>query len=347
MRSVDKFLNALIDSGGSDLHLSSGHSPMIRIDGLLEQTDHPPLSSDEVREMAFEALIPEHKELLFKNTSVDFIYLSEGRQERFRSNAFFQKNGLNMVFRWIRQTIPSLTSLGFSNAVIKLTHFHQGLVLATGPTGCGKTTTLASLIDIINQERSLHIITIEDPIEFIHANKNSLVIQRQVGGDVASFEVALKAALREDPDVIMIGEMRDLETIQMAITAAETGHLVFGTLNTNNAIQTVDRIIDAFPSDQQSQIRTMISESLRGIISQQLIPRADGKGRVSEYELLVSNPSVANLIRDGKNYQLTSVMQMGHKLGMQLMDVSLKGLVTAGLITRDEAMERAIDPQAF
>ncbi len=347
MRGVDKFLNALIDSGGSDLHLSSGHAPMIRIDGLLEQTDHPPLSPDTVREMAFEALIPEHKELLFKNTSVDFIYLSVVRQERFRSNAFFQKTGLNLVFRWIKQTIPSLQSLGFSEAVKKLTHFHQGLVLATGPSGCGKTTTLASLIDIINQERSLHIITIEDPIEFIHENKNSLVIQRQVGTDVASFEVALKAALREDPDVIMIGEMRDLETIQMAITAAETGHLVFGTLNTNNAIQTVDRVIDAFPHDQQAQIRTMISESLRGIISQQLIPRADGKGRVAAYELLVANPSVANLIRDGKNYQLTSVMQMGHKLGMQLMDVSLKSMLEAGLITRDEAMERAVDPQAF
>ncbi|MGV8121013.1 MAG: type IV pilus twitching motility protein PilT [Candidatus Xenobiia bacterium LiM19] len=347
MNKVDRFLEGMLKIKGSDLHLASGNHPMIRIYGQLECTDYPAFTSDEVREMALEILNPDDKELLFKNTSVDFIYVSEATKNRFRANAFFQKNGMNIVFRWIPDKIPTLAELGFSKALKRLTHFHQGLVLATGPSGCGKTSTLAALINIINEEKSLHIITVEDPIEYIHENKNSLVIQRQLGLHVQSYEVALKAALREDPDVIMIGEMRDLETIQLGITAAETGHLVFGTLNTNNAIQTVDRIIDAFPSDQQAQIRTMFSESLRGIVSQQLIPRADGAGRVMAYELLVSSSSVANLIRDGKNYQLANVMQMGQKLGMQMMDVSLKTLMSAGLITREEVMERALDPGAI
>ncbi|MDQ7824480.1 MAG: type IV pilus twitching motility protein PilT [Candidatus Eremiobacteraeota bacterium] len=347
MKAVDKYLDAMIKVSGSDLHLASGFCPMIRIHGQLELTDAPPLPPDNVREMALEILSNEDKEALFRNTSVDFIYRSEALGHRFRSNSFFQKNGLNLVFRWIPTAIPTLQSLGFPEVMRNLTHFHQGLVLVTGPSGCGKTSTLACLIDIINEERSLHIITVEDPIEYVHENKNSLVIQRQLGMHVSSFNLALKGALREDPDVIMIGEMRDLETIQLAITAAETGHLVFGTLNTNNAIQTIDRIIDAFPSDQQSQIRTMFSESIRGIVSQQLIPKADGTGRVCAYELLFSNPSVANMIRDGKNYQLTSVMQMGKKHGMQMMDISLRELLEQGLITRDEAFERCVDPQQF
>lgn len=347
MKAVDKYIQTMMQVGGSDLHLASGYTPMVRIYGQLEPTDHPPLTPDIVREMAFEILSLDDKENLLKNTSVDFIYKSDVDESRFRSNAFFQKNGLNLVLRWIRNEIPTLQSLGFPDVLKKLTHFHQGMVLATGPSGCGKTTTLAALVNIINEERSLHIITIEDPIEYIHQNKNSLVIQRQLGMHVSAFEVALKAALREDPDVIVIGELRDLETIKLAITAAETGHLVFGTLNTNNAIQTVDRIIDAFPSDQQAQIRTMFSESLRGIISQQLIPKADGKGRVVAYELLFGNASVANLIRDGKNFQLTSTMQTGRKHGMQLMDISLKELVDKGKITREEALDRVIDPNSL
>ena len=347
MNAVDRFLEAMLKAGGSDLHLASGFSPMIRVHGLLEPMGEQPLKSDAVREMVFEVLSPDDRENLFKNTSADFIYRSEMLGQRFRSNSFFQKNGINIVFRWIPKEIPTLQKLGFSDALKKLTHFHQGMVLTTGPSGCGKTTTLACLINMLNEEKSLHIITIEDPIEYVHENKNSLVIQRQLSKHVKTFDIALKASLREDPDVIMVGEMRDLETIQLAITAAETGHLVFATLNTNNAIQTVDRIIDAFPHDQQAQIRTMFSESLRGIVSQQLIPRKDGTGRVVAYELLLSNPSVANLIRDGKNYQLTSVMQMGRKHGMQLMDISLRELLDAGTISREEAMERAIDPKSF
>jgi twitching motility protein PilT len=347
MRAVETYLESLIRQGGSDLHLASGFTPMIRIYGQLETSEYPPLSPDVVREMAFDILSAEEKEKLFKNTSVDFIYVSEFEGHRFRANAFFQKSGLNLVFRWIPSKVPTIQSLGFPPHLKNLTHFHQGLVLITGPSGCGKTTTLACLIDSLNEERSLHIITIEDPVEYIHESKNSLIIQRQLGTHVVSFEVALKACLREDPDVIVVGEMRDLETIQLAITAAETGHLVFATLNTNNAIQTVDRIIDSFPQDQQAQIRTMFSESLKGIVSQQLVPRSDGQGRVVAYELLFSNPSVANLIRDGKNFQLTSVMQMGRKLGMQLMDTSLKDLVNAGLISMQEAQERANDPAAL
>jgi twitching motility protein PilT len=347
LRDIDSYLEAMIRQGGSDLHMASGFTPMIRIHGQLETSEFPQLSPDSVREMAFDILSSEDKEKLFKNTNVDFIYISESEGHRFRANAFFQKSGLNLVFRWLPSKVPTLQSLGFPPVLKNLTHFHQGLVLATGPSGSGKTTTLACLIDSLNEERSLHIITVEDPIEYIHANKNSLIIQRQLGTHVVSFAIALRACLREDPDVIVVGEMRDLETIQLAITAAETGHLVLATLNTNNAIQTVDRIIDSFPQDQQAQIRTMFSESLRGIISQQLVPRSDGQGRVVAYELLFSNPSVANLIRDGKNFQLTSVMQMGRKHGMQLMDTSLKDLVNKGLITKQEAIERANDPASI
>ncbi len=337
----------MIESGGSDLHIASGSPPLYRLHGKLENTGLTTLTDTKVKEIIKQILTPDEIRTLMTESSIDFLYESKIIGHRFRSNAFFQKNGLSIVFRWIPAKVPSLTQLGFAEDIKKITRFHQGIVLITGSSGCGKTTTMASLIDLLNSERSLHIITIEDPIEYIHTNKNSLVIQRQLGTNVDSFSTALKAALREDPDVIVIGELRDLETISLAITAAETGHLVFATINTNSAIQTIDRIIDAYPPDQQSQIKVMFSESLRAIISQQLILNANEDGRVCAYELLFANSSVANSIRDSKQYQLTTVMQTGKKQGMQLMDTSLAKLLQAGKITMDEAMERAIDPAAF
>jgi twitching motility protein PilT len=252
-----------------------------------------------------------------------------------------QRKGVDAVFRIISQTIPSLEQLGFPNVVRDLTNHHQGLVLVTGPSGCGKSTTLAAMIDHINSSRKMHIITVEDPIEYIHPVKKANVTQREVKRHTETFASALKASLREDPDVILIGEMRDLETIQMAITAAETGHLVLGTLHTRSAGKTVDRIIDAFPPEQQNQIRMMVSESIRGVVSQQLIPRADGAGRVLSYEILIGTLAIANLIRDAKTFQIPSLMQIGVKEGMVLMDQTLGRLVQQKLITYEAAIARA------
>jgi twitching motility protein PilT len=350
MKAIDKFIVKMIEMGGSDLHLSSGNPPMVRTQGELELMDHPALPPHEVRAMAMEILNAREQNLFSEYHHVDFIYEmndTDAKFHRFRSNLFTQKNGLNIVLRGIPKTVPTLESLNLPPSLEKFTHHHHGLVLVTGPSGCGKTATLAALINLINQEKSLHIITIEDPIEYIHPNKRSLVIQRQIGVHVNSFQTALRAALREDPDVIMVGEMRDLETIQLAITAAETGHLVFGTLHTKDSISTIDRIIDAFPPDQQSQIRTMVSESLRGVISQQLIPSINGKGRVVAYELLHFTPSVSKLIKDGKNFQIISVIQMGKSKGMQLMDSSLLELVSKGYISKQQALERAVDPKTM
>ncbi|MFH0802215.1 MAG: PilT/PilU family type 4a pilus ATPase [bacterium] len=347
----DEFIEKMTAMGGSDLHLPSANPPMVRIHGELEiMPDEPPLSPTQVRTMTMEILEKRDQEILFEHTDVDFVY--EPKEEhatlsRFRANVFFQKNGLNIVLRGIPRQIPTLSSLDLPRSMETFTHHHHGLVLVTGPAGCGKTATLAALIDIINEQKSLHIITVEDPIEYVHQNKRALIIQRQVGLHVDSFQTALRAALREDPDVIMVGEMRDLETMQLAITASETGHLVFGTLHTNGSIQTIDRIIDIFPPEQQMQIRTMVAESLRGIVSQQLIPKKDGSGRVVAYELLQLSPSVANQIREGKNFQIISAMQMGKNRGMQLMDTSILDLAQRGTISRAHAIERAIDPRTM
>lgn len=347
MKKIDRMLSHIIDNGGSDLHLAAGSRPMMRKNGILETTDFPYLTNQNVYEMMQESLTQRDIQKLKMNADLDFVYSSDEMGQRFRANAFYQKNGMSMVFRWIPMNIPKLEKLGFAESVKKIIRFHQGIVLVTGPSGCGKTTTMASLIDAINEERSLHIITVEEPVEYIHRNKNSLVIQREVGKDVDSFQTALKAALREDPDVIVIGELRDLETISLAITAAETGHLVFGTMNTNDAIQTVDRIIDSYPPDQQSQVRVMFSESLKAVISQQLVPLKDGSGRTCAYELLFSNSSVANLIRDAKQYQIINAMHTGKKSGMQLMDSSLIDLVMNGKITMETALETSQNPTAL
>jgi twitching motility protein PilT len=281
--------------------------------------------------------------------SLDFTYeiRSEGGLQRFRCNAYFQNRGVNIVFRVIPNAVPTLAQLELPQVLARLTFHHQGLVLVTGPSGAGKTCTLAALINIINEHRPLHIITIEDPIEFVHRNKKSFIVQRQVGLHVASFADALRAALREDPDVILVGEMRDLETMQLAITASETGHLVLATMNTNSAGQTIDRIIDSFPGERQAQIRTMVSDSLRGIVSQQLIRRADGKGRVPAVEILLATSSVGNMIREGKTYQLLSVMQTGKTQGMQMMDAHLLELVSQNRITVEDALDHALDTKTF
>lgn len=351
MPKIDTYLQELLKRDGSDLHMVAGHIPTMRVYGeLMPMEGFMEFSADEINEMAMEILPIDRKEKLPETKNVDFAYemkLPDGESRRFRGNAYYQKHGLNIILRAIPEEIPTLESLGLPTSLKKLTEYHQGLILATGPAGCGKTSTLAALIEIINQEKSAHILTVEDPIEFIFESKKALINQRQVGLHVESFQMALKGALREDPDVILIGELRDLETIQLAITAAETGHLVMGTMHTKSAARTIDRIIDSFPVDQQAQVRMMLSESLKGIIAQKLIKRADGNGRVPAVEILIGMTSVANIIREGKTYQLQSVLQTGKKVGMKLLDVSIAELVQQGLITREAAALNAQDSSPY
>ncbi|MCD4784194.1 MAG: PilT/PilU family type 4a pilus ATPase [Candidatus Eremiobacteraeota bacterium] len=351
MPLIDKYLQELLEQHGSDLHLIASHKPTMRIYGdLVQMEDMPELTGEEIEKMGFEIFSVEIKEKLPAEKNMDFAYemvVPGGENRRFRGNTYYQKQGLNIILRAIPNGMPTLESLGLPASLKKLTHFHQGLILATGPSGCGKTSTLAALVELINVTKSVHIITVEDPIEYIFQSKKALINQRQVGLHVESFQMALKGALREDPDVIFIGELRDLETIQLAITAAETGHLVMGTMHTNNAPRTIDRIIDSFPVDQQAQIRTMLSESLKGIISQKLIKKKEGKGRLPAVEILIGTISVANIIRDGKTFQLMSVIQTGKKEGMTLMDTSIMKLFRNGLISAEEAAVHAQDPSLF
>lgn len=340
MAKLDNLLKYAMSVGASDLHLVSGTVPLLRVQGVLTPVKTNPTSSADVLALLNEILSRELKEEFTNNWDLDFCYEAPGIG-RFRSNVLKQRRGVDAVFRLIPLQIPSIEKLGFSQVVKDLTHHHQGMVLVTGPSGCGKSTTLAAMIDYINSNRKAHIITVEDPIEFVHSNKMSNVTQREVRRHTESFASALKASLREDPDVILIGEMRDQETMSMAITAAETGHLVLGTLHTRSAAKTVDRIIDVFPPGQQNQIRTMVSESLRGVVSQTLIPKADNSGRVLAYEVMVGGLAIANLIRDGKTFQLPSLMQIGSREGMVLMDQALAKLVQSKVITYEAAMLRA------
>lgn len=347
MNAVDEFLMEMVQANGSDLHIPSGSPPKYRIHGQLETSNHPPFDAQQVMQMAQEILGEREARELEEQSNVDFVYEIEApcAMTRFRSHAFVQKNGLNLVFRGIPTKIPTLDDLGLPRLLTTLTHHHHGLALFVGPAGCGKTSTLAALVQHINETRAAHIISLEEPIEYIFDNQRSLIVQRQVGSHVDKFATALRAALREDPDVVVVAEMRDLETISMAISAAETGHLVLGTLHTRSAVQTVQRIIDSFPTNQQAQIRTMLSESLRGVCCQQLVPRADGAGRIVAYELLVVSGSVANLIREGKDFQLPNVMAMGKAKGMRMMDDSLMELYKQGIITAETAVVQANDPK--
>ncbi|MGE0708774.1 MAG: type IV pilus twitching motility protein PilT [Planctomycetota bacterium] len=344
MPAIDNYFRILSEAGGSDLHLSPDEQPLMRLHGRLQpvQEGHPPLSTPEL-ERLFEEIMPQpNREQFADENDTDFAYEIRGLA-RFRANIFRERKGVGAVFRIIPSDILTAEKLGLSSAILELCYLTKGLVLVTGPTGSGKSTTLCAMIDYINRNRDDHIITIEDPIEFVHENKRCLINQREVGPHTTGFKRALKAALREDPDIILVGEMRDLETIAIAIEMAETGHLVFGTLHTSTAASTVDRIVDQFPPEQQNQIRTMLAESLKGVISQTLCRTVNGKGRRAALEVLLCNAAVSSNIREGKTHQIPLAMQTGRKLGMVSLNDALLDLVKDGVVAADEAYAKAVE----
>jgi twitching motility protein PilT len=343
---IDQFLRLLVQQGGSDLHLSCGNPPILRLHGHLQRIKFRELTATDMISLLFPILLPHQKERYEASNDLDFAYEIPG-VARFRGNIFRQHRGPGAVFRVIPAKVLSADELKLPEAIRQFANLNKGLVLVTGPTGSGKSTTLAALIDLINETRPEHVLSIEDPIEFVHQSKMSLINQREVGPHTKSFASALKAALREDPDVILVGEMRDQETISLALTAAETGHLVFGTLHTNSSHKTVDRIIDTFPGELQSQVRSMLSETLRGVVAQQLLRKKDGKGRVAAHEIMVGTGAVANLIREGKTFQIPSMIQTGKRDGMVLMDQSIMNYLMAGAIAPEEAFAKAHDKAAF
>jgi twitching motility protein PilT len=343
---IELLLEDVIRKHASDLHIQIGLPPMLRIDGSLTPVPgFNPLNGEEVEKLVFAILDEDQQQILMKDKEFDFSF-AFGDLGRFRVNAFHERGNLAAALRLIPNEIKTITELGMPNIVNNFAAYPRGLVLVTGPTGSGKSTTLAALVDKINTEKSHHIITIEDPIEFTHKSKRSVVVQREVHYDTYSFSAALRSSLRQDPDVVLIGEMRDLETISAAITIAETGHLVFATLHTNSAAQSIDRMVDVFPPHQQPQIRAQLSNILMAICSQRLVP-AIGGGRVVAAEILVATPAVRNIIREGKSHQLDAVIQTGADNGMQSMDKTLVGLVQSGTITIDEARNYAVDLSEF
>ena len=346
MPQIDALFNYMIEHKASDLHLSTGTRPKIRKNGELEELDQPVLTNDQLRTLLFEIATEAQQKIFLDRKDLDFAYEIPD-VARFRANYFEQKRGIGAVFRVIPTNILTVQDLGLPDQILRLTQLSRGLVLVTGPTGSGKSTTLAAIIDYINSNRKDHILTIEDPVEFVHQNKSCLVNHREIGTHTESFASALRAALREDPDVILVGEMRDLETIELAITAAETGHLVFGTLHTSSAAKTIDRIIDAFPAGQQAQIRTMLSESLKGVLCQQLLRRIDQPGRLAALEILFCKTAIANLIREGKTFQIPSVMQTSKGEGMQLLDQAIMDFLMQKKIAPEEAYLKANDKNAF
>jgi twitching motility protein PilT len=335
MAKLDELLKLMKQHGASDLHLTSGSAPYMRVNGQMVKLNYRDVSQDVAQGLIFEILTDNQKEIFLKNWDLDLSYPLDG-VGRFRVNVFMQRKGIGAVFRLIPEQIQTIEELGLPDQLLELIDVSEGLILVTGPTGSGKSTTLASLIHTINMNQQAHIITIEDPIEFVHQNQRSLINQREVSSHTKSFSNALRAALREDPDIILVGEMRDLETVSLAITAAETGHLVFATLHTNSAIKTVDRIIDVFPEGQQAQIRVMLSESLRGIVAQALLPRVEHQGRVPVVEILVNVSAVANLIREGKTFQISSAMQTGRGHGMMTFETAVHDLIHKGLISKED-----------
>jgi len=342
MLTFQDLISTAIESGASDLHLSVGVPPCMRISGSIVRMDAEILTPKDIEEIVFSIMDERHRAVLESAGEVDFAY-SIRSLGRFRVNAFRQRGSLSMVARILNLKIPSPEELGIPQSVIEMTDKRRGLVLVTGATGSGKSTTLASLLDLINRKRDDHIITLEDPIEYLHRHNKSIVNQREMGSDSIDYSSALRAALRQDPDVILVGEMRDLETIATAVTAAETGHLVFSTLHTNGAANTVDRIIDVFPPHQQQQIRTQLSDVLQCVISQQLIPKKSGKGRVAAFEVMLANNAIRNHIREAKTYQIPTVMQTSAKLGMKTMDDALYELCMKGEITEESALLYAQD----
>lgn len=346
MAKIDQLFKILKQQGGSDLHLSPGNPPMIRVSGQLKPAVSQVLSGEQYKALIYEIMSEAQREKFESCHDLDFAYEVTALNARFRANVFLGRLGISAVFRIIPAEILTVEQLGLPKTVLDMTEYKKGLVLVTGPTGSGKSTTLAAMIDHINRTRNEHILTVEDPIEFVHQCHKSLINQREVGVHTNSFASALKAALREDPDIILVGEMRDLETIELAITAAETGHLVFGTLHTSSAAKTVDRLVNVFPTTQQEQIRTMLAESMRGVVAQQLLRTVDGK-RCAALEILKVNAASANLIREGKTFQLPSVIQTGRKDGMQLMDQALQELLNAKRIDLDEARRFAQNKSLF
>jgi twitching motility protein PilT len=338
-------LARVLDIGASDLHLTAGAKPTVRLHGdLVAMDQYPPMDPDQLRRMIYAILTQRQRERLEQELELDLSYSLPGKG-RFRVNVYFQRDAIGAAFRLIPFKIRSLEELGAPPQVSEFARLARGLVLVTGPTGSGKSTTLAALLDIINTERPVHIMTVEDPIEYLHRHKTAIVNQREIGADSHSFANALKHVLRQDPDVILVGEMRDLETIQTAITAAETGHLVFATLHTQDAPQTIDRIIDAFPPYQQQQVRVQLSTTLQGVVTQQLLQTWDGKGRTVAAEVMIATPAIRNLIREAKVHQIYSSMQAGAQHGMITMDHALARLVTQGAISGELAMQRCHDPQ--
>ena len=342
---IDRFLSILPTSNGSDLHLTVGSPPIIRIDGELQRSRHRPLKDSDFFNLVRPITPPHLWERYVASGDADFAY-QMGKDARFRVNLFRQERGMGAVFRLIPWRIPTVEELGLPNAVALLATAERGLVLVTGPTGSGKSTTLAAILDRINKRQSHHVITIEDPIEFVHTNQQSIFTQREIGNDVPTFAEGVKAAIREDPDCLLVGEMRDLETIRMALTAAETGLLVFATLHTNSAAKAIDRIIDAFPAMEQDQIRTVLAESLRAVVAQQLLKKKE-KGRVAAYEILIGSTALSNAIREGKTNLINNQIQTGKTKGMIAMDQSLGELVRTGAVEANEALDRAIDKESF
>jgi twitching motility protein PilT len=339
-----ELLLEVLERRASDLHITAASKPMIRVRGrLVELEDYPTLGPTDTREIVYSILTNDQRQRLETDWQIDFAYAIPN-VARFRVNAYFQRGAIGAAFRLIPAEIKSMEALGLPAVCHELAHKPRGFVLFTGPTGSGKSTSLAALIDEINTSRNDHILTIEDPIEFLHGHKQCMVNQREIGSDATTFAQGLKAALRQDPDVILVGEMRDLETIHTALTAAETGHLVFATLHTQDAPQTIDRIIDVFPPSQQQQVRVQLSVALQGVVTQQLVPLVGGQGRTVATEVMVATPAVRNLIREGKVHQIYSAMQAGGRFGMRSMDQSLAELVRAGRITFDVALERAVNP---
>lgn len=345
MATLYDLLKQMIDRGASDLHVTTGSPPRLRIDGKLIPIDHPPLTPVDTKNLCYSILTDAQKHRFEENNELDLSFGIKGLS-RFRANIFMQRGAVAGAFRTIPFGIKTLNELGLPEIINEMIKKPRGLIIVTGPTGSGKSTTLAAMVDRINEERYDHIITIEDPIEYLHSHKRSLINQREVNADTTSFKAALKYVLRQDPDVVLIGEMRDLETIEAALTVSETGHLTLATLHTNSAVQTINRIIDVFPPHQQEQIRVQLSFVLEGIISQQLIPKKTGQGRVLAVEILIPNPAVRNLIREDKIHQIYSIMQTGQaRSGMQTMNQSLLELYTKGLISYEDAIGRSIIPE--
>jgi len=346
MAKIDAFFKLMNDQGASDLHLVSGQPPALRIRGDMERIKYKVLENDELKAMLYE-IAPEHKVKTFEETGdIDFGYEIPGIA-RYRANFFMQKYGVAAVFRQIPEQIMSAEELGLPTVVSKLATLPRGLVLVTGPTGSGKSTTLAAIIDVANRNRKDHIITVEDPIEFVHESKGCIINHREIGIHTKSFSAALKGALREDPDIILVGEMRDLETISLAVEASATGHLVFATLHTTSAPKTVDRVIEVFPASEQAQIRSTLADGIRAVIAQVLFKRVDKKDRCVALEIMIANPAVRNLIRESKTHQIPSMIQTGRKYGMQLLDDAIMELLDKGWISADEAYTKANDKGKF